>query len=189
MTSIEAVEEKCQQAGIFDGFGWSDGATILAATLAALIAAAVATIGYSIQRKISRRSERADLYGNSIGAVEAYLEGPYRIRRKTEDPNNWFAISSSLSDAKTMISHQQALIELHAPSEVAQAYQAFVRAAIREVGPHMTSAWQTVPLMRPSDVPLGTNYSRTESDSARSDLIKAMAADLSLIGTWWRFTK
>lgn len=176
-------------SGFFEGFGWSDGATIIAAAVAALIAAVIAVIGYSIQRKITRRSERADLYGNAIGAVEEYLEGPYRIRRKIADPANWFTISSALSDAKTAISHHQALIELHAPPPVSRSYRAFANAATAEVGPDMTSAWQAPPLNRPEDVPLGSGYARSKSDLARSELIEVMADDLDAIGTWWRFTK
>lgn len=173
----------------FDAFDWSDGATIIAAVLAALIAALIAVIGYTIQRKITRRSERADLYGNAIGAVEAYLEGPYRIRRKTNDPNNWFQLSSALSDAKTAISHHQALLEMHAPADVVTAFEDFAAAAIREAGPQMTAAWSEPPISAPTDVPLGTGYDRSQSDVERSVLVAAMAEDLKAISRWWRITK
>lgn len=172
-----------------DGFAWSDGATILAAVLAALIAALIAVIGYTIQRKITRRSERADLYGNAIGAVEAYLEGPYRIRRKTNDPDNWFQLSRALSDAKTSISHHQALLEMHAPADVGAAFADFAVAAIKEVGPPMTAAWSAPPIAAPTDVPLGTGYNRAQSDAKRSILLTAMAEDLKAISKWWRITK
>jgi hypothetical protein len=168
--------------GFFDGFTWSEGATIIAAALAAIIA----VVGYTVQRKITRRSERADLYGNAIGAVEAYLEGPYRIRRKTDDLGNWFAISSALSNAKTAISHHQALLEMHAPAAVSAAYTAFAEAAIREAGPQMTAAWGTPPIQAPRDVPLGSGYDRPDSDAKRSAMVTAMAADLEAIGSWRR---
>lgn len=173
----------------FDGFNWSDGATIIAAVLAALIAALIAVIGYTIQRKITRRSERADLYGNAIGAVEAYLEGPHRIRRKTNDPNNWFQLSSALSDAKSSISHHQALLEMHAPADVVVAFADFVAAAIREAGPQMTAAWNAPPITDRTDVPLGVGYSRSQSDARREVLVTAMAQDLKAISSWWHITK
>jgi hypothetical protein len=75
--ALAAGEATGHHHGFFVGFTWSEGATIIAAALAA----SIAVIGYTVQRKITRRSERADLYGNAIAAVEAYLEGPYRIRR------------------------------------------------------------------------------------------------------------
>lgn len=168
--------------GFFDGFTWSEGATIIAAALAAVIA----VVGYTVQRKITRRSERADLYGNAIGAVEAYLEGPYRIRRKIKDPANWFAISSALSDAKSAISHHQALLQMHAPPDVAAAYSAFVDAAIAEAGPQMTAAWSAPPVRKATDVPLHTGYGRSNADAKRAAMVAAMAADLNAIGSWWR---
>lgn len=168
--------------GFFDGFTWSEGATIIAAALAAVIA----VVGYTVQRKITRRSERADLYGNAIAAVEAYLEGPYRIRRKIKDPANWFAISSALSDAKSAISHYQALLQMHAPANVAAAYTAFVDAAIAEAGPQMTTAWSAPPIRRATDVPLRTGYGRSNADDQRAAMVTAMGADLDAIGSWWR---
>lgn len=171
--------------GFFDGFDWSDGAVIIAA----LVAAGIAVIGYTIQRKIARRSERADLYGNAVGAVEAYLEGPYRIRRKTNDPNNWFALSSALSDTKTSISHHQALLEMQAPDDVVTAFKNFADAAFREAGHQMTAAWGTPIASAPTDVPLGSGYTRTSSDSTRAELVTVMAADLTAISTWWRVNR
>lgn len=175
--------------GFFAEFDWEDGSTIIAAVAAALIAALIAVVGYSIQRKISRRSERADLYGNAVAAVEAYLEAPYRIRRKLNDPANWFAISSAISDAKTAISHQQALLEMYAPEPVVTAYKGFASAAIGEAGPHMTAAWGTPPMTQPTQVPLGTGYDRTDSDGKRAVLVAAMRNDLNHVGTWWRLLR
>ncbi|SDO57015.1 hypothetical protein SAMN04515671_1366 [Nakamurella panacisegetis] len=168
----------------FDGFGWSQASTIIAG----LVAATVAVIGYTIQRKIARRNERATLYGNAIGTVEAYLEGPYRIRRKTDDPNNWLMLSSALSDIKTSISHHQALLEMHAPVEVVAAFTNFAAAAIREAGPQMTTAWAAPTASTAAAIPLGTRYSRTDSDSTRTELVRIMAADLKAISTWWHLT-
>lgn len=168
--------------GRFDGFGWSQGAVIIGAVVAAIIA----VIGYTNQRKIARRSERGDLYGNAIGAVEAYLEGPYRIRRKTKEPDNWFVLSSAMSDIKTAISHHRALLEMHAPVEVVTAFKNFWTAANREAGAQMTAAWGATVASAPTEMPLGTAYPRTDTDSARAQLVKAMATDLKAITTWWR---
>lgn len=173
----------------FAGFDWADGATVIAAVSAALIAAIIAVIGYSIQRKITRRAEQATLYADAIAAVESYLEAPYRIRRKIKDPANWFAISSAISDAKTAMSHQQALLEMHAPKPVVAAYAAFSRAAIVEAGPQMTAAWAEPVVKNPRQIPLGAGnaYPRTSSDAARATLVAVMAADLKATGSWWQF--
>lgn len=183
MTPASGVTEVVQEnAG---GIGWPEGATLLAAAIAAIIA----VIGYTVQRKVARRTERADLYAKAIGAVEAYLEGPYRIRRKIDDPANWFALSSSLSDAKTAISHHVALLEMHAPVSVQTTYDAFVKAALRDAGPQMTDAWHKNPITSHHDIPLGAGYERAGADAARDKVVEAMSADLRQVGTWWRLTR
>jgi hypothetical protein len=165
-------------AGIFASFTWNEGATIVAAFGAAAIAAVIAVIGYGHQRRAERRAERATLYGHAIAAVEDYLEGPYRIRRRDDTAESRFAITSDFSDTKTAISLHQALVEMHAPNAVSDAYNAFVAAAQREAGPQMTAAWNTHPTTIDEQVPLGKAYDRSASDEARAALILAMKADL-----------
>jgi hypothetical protein len=164
--------------GIFAGFTWNEGATILAAFGAAAIAAIIAVVGYGRQRKAERRAERATLYGHAITAVEEYLEWPYRIRRRDDTAESRGAITSAISDTKTAISLHQALLEMHAPTAVSDAYNAFVAAAQREAGPQMTAAWKAHPTTAGEQVPLGKAYDRSASDAARAALIVAMKADL-----------
>ncbi|VTU41415.1 hypothetical protein H4P1_00047 (plasmid) [Variovorax sp. PBS-H4] len=151
---------------------------------AAILAAIVAIIGYAVQQNAGRRSERATLYGDAIGTVEAYLEAPYRIRRKIDDPNTWFAISSSISDTKASISHYQALLDMHAPASVATAFKNFADTAIREAGPQMTDAWGEPSVTRQTQIPLGQGYPRALSNGAREALVEAMSADLKKL--WFR---
>jgi hypothetical protein len=165
-------------AGIFAGFSWNEGATIVAAFGAAAIAAVIAVIGYGHQRRAERRAERATLYGHSIAAGEDYLEGPYRIRRRDDTAESRFALTSAISDTKTAISLHQALVEMHAPNAVSDAYNAFVAAAQREAGPQMTAAWNTHPITADEQVPAGKAYDRSASDEARAALIITMKADL-----------
>lgn len=167
-----------QHHRLFDGFGWSEGATIIAAVAAAAIAAVIAVLGYGHQRKAERRAERATLYARAIAAVEDYLEGPYRIRRKDGTNETRRAITSAISDTKSTISLHQALLELHAPGTVSGAYRSFVDAAIAEAGPQMTAAWQAQPTTSDAQVPLGTGYDRSDSNQQRAALIAAMKADL-----------
>ena len=164
--------------GIFTGFTWAEGAGILAAWGAAAIAAVIAVIGYSRQRRAQRRSERATLYGRAIAAVEDYLEAPYRIRRRDTTPEARFAITTAISDTKAAISLHQALLEMHAPTVVTDAYDRFVTAARAEAGPQMTEAWNTPLTTKDRQVPLGQAYARAASDAARAELISAMKADL-----------
>ena len=165
-------------ATILTGFTWNEGATIVAAFGAAAIAAIIAVIGYGRQRRAERRAEQASLYGHAIAAVEDYLEGPYRIRRRADATESRFAITSAISNTKTAISLHQALLEMHAPTAVSDAYNAFVAAAQREAGPQMTAAWNPHPTTADEQVPLGKAYDRSASDAARATLIITMRADL-----------
>ena len=165
-------------ASIFAGFTWNEGATIVAAFGAAAIAAIIAVIGYGRQRRAERRAEQATLYGHAIAAVEDYLEGPYRIRRRDDTAESRFAITSAISNTKTAISLHQALLEMHAPTAVSDAYNAFVAAAQREAGPQMTAAWNTHATTADEQVPLGKAYDRSASDAARAALIITIKADL-----------
>lgn len=169
-TAQVAVVHHIRQGSFFDGFTWAQGATIIAAIIAALIA----VIGYSIQRKAARRGERATLYGNALAAVEDYLEGPYRVRRKDGTDATRFVISDALSDVKAKISKNTALLEMHAPPEVVTAYATFVTAAREEAGPQLTDAWAADATDADAEVPLGVPYDRSNSDVSRADLVAAM---------------
>lgn len=63
---------------------------------------------------------------------------------------------------------------MHAPAEVSTAYDRFARAAIVEAGPQMTAAWGTPAITATTDVPLGTGYNRTDSNTERDTLIALM---------------
>ena len=173
---------KAAHGGFFDGFGWSTAGPIIAAVTAATIAATIAVIGYSRQRRAERRAERANLYAQAIAAVEDYLEAPYRIRRKDGTPTTRHAITSHISDVKSRISLHQALLELHAPTVVPTAYNAFVEAAQEEAGPQMTDAWHAPPTKADAQVPLGVAFDRTNSNTSRSTVLATMKADLTKLG-------
>ena len=57
---------------------------------------------------------------------------PYRIRRRDTTPEARFAITTAISDTKTAISLHQALLEMHAPTAVTDAYRRFAAAARQE---------------------------------------------------------
>jgi hypothetical protein len=176
--AVAAGHATATHHGFFDGFGWNEAATIIAAIAAAAIAASIAVLGYGHQRRAERRAERATLYARAIAVVEDYLEGPYRIRRKDGTNETRHAITSAISDVKSAISLHQGLLELHAPATVSSAYNAFVTAGIAEAGPQMTAAWRANATTSDAQVPLGVGYDRSDSDQKRADLVAAMTADL-----------
>lgn len=156
--------------------------------ISTLAAALLATLGVIVTLLVNasraRREKLAELYATSLGAVSEYLEGPYRILRKDGTAATRFAITSKLSDVKTVIDHQQALMRLDARPGVADAYDAYVNAAKGEAGKQMHDAWLAKRVRKDAQVNLNTPLPRGKSDAARANLVAVLQADLAR--RWWR---
>jgi len=150
---------------------------------AALIAAAGVVITLLVNAARSRRDTLATLYADALGAVAEYLEGPYRILRKDGERSTRFAITSKLSDVKTSIDHNQALLRLHARPGVSNAYDAFVVAAKKEAGKQMHEAWKVPPVTTDDGVNLNVALPRGDAETARTRLVEVMQGDLQM--RWW----
>lgn len=161
---------------LFDRFTWDHAATLLAAAIGAGIAVAVAVLTYLSTQRAARRERQAAVYAEALRSVEDYLEGPYRIRRRGKDEGP--EITRWLSDVKSRNNYYQGLLRLHGPAAVADAFDAFVEAAIREAGPQMTDAWHRPRLRRDRDMPLGEAYPRADADEAKKAVIEQMAHSL-----------
>lgn len=161
-----------------DRFSWDNATTIIAGIGAALIAALVAVAGYTLQQRAGRREQRATMYAQALQAVEDYLEGPYRIRRRDGTTEARTRITEQISATKSKINFSQAWLRIHSPTEVADAYDAYVLTAQHEAGPQMTAAWRTRPTKRDDSVPLGRAYPRDASNRCRAKVVEAMRRDL-----------
>jgi hypothetical protein len=169
---------------LFDHFTWDNAATLLAAVLGAAITVGLAVIGYFTQQAAARRERAAGVYAEALRAVEDYLEGPYRIRRRDGSAGQRAVITTWLSDVKSRHNYYSGLLRLHAPKDVADGYDDLLRAAIADAGPQMTAAWQQPPTYRDTDVPLGSGYDRHTANAAKSRVLAAMKRDLD--HRWWR---
>lgn len=169
---------------IFDHFTWDHAATLLAAAIGAFIAVGVAVVGYFSAQWRARQERQAGVYADALRAVEDYLEGPYRIRRRDGSAEQRAVITNFLSDVKSRHNYYQGLLRLHSPKTVADAYDEFVREAIAEAGPQMTEAWRLPATRRDNQVPLGSGYPRTRADTAKQKVVESMR--LSLSTPWWK---
>lgn len=159
-------------------FTWGDASNIVAALGAALIAALVAVRGYSRQHGNQRQDDRATLYAEALQAVEDYLEGPYRIRRRDGSSGARRQITEDLSAVKSRINFHLAWLRIHGVPEIADLYRALVEAAQQDAGPQMTAAWRGPSTRSDREVPLGRGYGHVRADLARDRLLTAMEADL-----------
>ena len=175
---------------LFAGFGWPQGAVLIAALIAA--AGVTATILTTSSR--ARRDRLASLYADALSAVSEYIEGPYRIRRRTQgEAGQRFTITTRLSDVKAQIDHSENMLVLHARPKVASAFHAYVHAAQREAGTQMHDAWKHPGISDDHEVNLFRPYPREQSDPLRAHAVAVMQADLALRAmkpwTWVRYRR
>lgn len=156
-------------------FTWANVVTLGGAVLAAT--GVILTLVINAAR--SRRDDLKTLYADALGAVAEYLEGPYRILRKDGEKSTRFALTSKLSDVKTAVDHNRALLRLHAAPGVADAYDMFVKAAKGEAGKQMHDAWLVPPVTTDGGVNLDVSLPRQNSDAARAQLIEVMQSHLA----------
>lgn len=155
-------------------FTWAQVAVLAAALIAA------AGVGATLRANANnaRRQTLTTLYGDALGAVSGYLEGPYRILRKDGEASTRFTLTSGISDVKTSIDHHSALLRLHADPVVADAYDHYVAVAKTEAGVQMHIAWDAPPVKRDTDINLHTPLPRGNTDAALKMVVEVMQAHL-----------
>lgn len=161
------------------GWGSQQFAILGAACIAA--GGVAATIVTTSSR--NRRDRMTDLYADALSGVAEYNEGLYRIRRRDGSADQRFDITTKLSDTKSSIDHSQALLRLRARPEVADSYDAYVRASQVEAGRQMQDAWTLPSVTSDENVNLYSACSREHSAPFRAYVIAVMQADLAY--RWW----
>lgn len=166
---------------IFDHFTWDAGATLLAAVIAVL----GVVFGFAFTSAQNRRERRARDYADAIGAVSDYLEGPYRVARCHNRAEERYAISADISVVQGRIDATAALLRLHAPRRVADAYDAYVATARQEAGRQMADEWRKRPARRHRDMNMDQPFDRSASKASKATLIATMERDMGK--RWWNF--
>lgn len=166
---------------IFDHFTWDAGATLLAAVIAVL----GVVVGFAVTSAQSRRERRARDYAAAIGGVSDYLEGPYRVARCHNNAEERYAISTDISAVQGRIDASAALLRLHAPQRVADAYDRYVASVRQEAGRQMAAEWRKPPARRHRDMNMHEPFDRTASNAAKATLVAAMEWDMGK--RWWKF--
>jgi hypothetical protein len=158
------------------GGGWTWAQTT--ALIIPCVALAGAFLTYALNQRATRRERRAQTFAEALTAVEAYLEMPYRIRRRPESSS---AVRQQLTDEVSgllaRMAFHQAWLQIEA-SSVAGPYAALVATARAEAGAQMSFAWQQPPITTDSGMNLGSAYSRDRSNEARAACIAVMRRHL-----------
>jgi hypothetical protein len=100
----------------------------------------------------SERDRRREIHARAIGAVAAYLQMPYAIRRRRHEAQHASAERVRLSDDFRTVQRElaccEALIRADRDAEVREAYRRLVEILLRHAGGEAIRAWQTLPIER-----------------------------------------
>jgi hypothetical protein len=147
--------------------------------LVPIVAGSFLLAGYLLNQIWARNERRAKAFAEALAAVENYLEMPYRVRRRAaSDPEVRATLTNQMSDIKAQIAFHQAWLQVEAPN-VAEAYDALVRAAQEEGGAQMQEAWKEPVRDTDAAMNVGVAYDRSKSDAARTRTLEQMREQLS----------
>ncbi len=133
-------------------------ATGTAATLIALpvlVAALTAAATMLVTRAGEATNRRRDRYAQAVQTLVAWIEFPYRVRRRTDDnPSTLKALVDLGHDLQELLACHQAWIATEHP-QLADAYASTRATLTTLVGPAINEAWETRPAEKPADMNLG----------------------------------
>lgn len=120
-----------------------------------VVSAATAIITMIITRSNDATNRRRDRYAEALTTLVAWVEFPYRVRRRTDDqPETLTALSSLGHDLQERLACHQAWIATEHPA-LAQTY-ANTRKAVNEVvAPLVQEAWDSRPIATAAEMNLG----------------------------------
>lgn len=125
-----------------------------------VVAAATAVITALVTMVVTRANAAANLrrdrYAQAVQSLVAWVEFPYRVRRRTDDsPETLSTLASLGHDLQERLACHQAWIGTEHPA-LARTYEQ-TRSAINEVvGPAVAEAWDTPPVTSAAGMNLGT---------------------------------
>jgi len=159
--------------------GTGFGVTQLVVLIVPVVAGCFLLAGYLLNQIWARNERRAKAFAEALAVVENYLEMPYRVlRRPASDSQTRAALTNQMSDIKAQIAFHQAWLQVEAP-QVAEAYDALVRAAQEEGGTQMQQAWKEPLRDIDAAMNLGVAYDRSKSDTARAKTLERMRQQIS----------
>ncbi|MGH9228305.1 MAG: hypothetical protein ACRD07_06145 [Acidimicrobiales bacterium] len=126
--------------------------TLIVVPVAVAALTAIATMLVTHAGEATNR--RRDRYAEAVQTLVAWTEFPYRVRRRTDDePATIAALADRGHDLQERLACHEAWIATEHP-DLARAY-ADARATITDVvGPAVSEAWESAPVMKASDMNL-----------------------------------
>jgi hypothetical protein len=155
--------------------------------IGAVVTGFVALVVFAGTQYRARKDRLRKDFAESLAAVERYAELPYRIlRRQDSAPEVRGRIAELVHEVQQDILFYKSWVRIQSP-EVAEVYDALLRAMREEAGVAMTQAWNTATIARDEDMPLSTGFTFPRMAEQRGKYIEIVRWQLQpAIMRWGR---
>jgi len=151
------------------------------AIVAAIVAAAVSLTTFALASWRARLDRQRQLFAEAFEAVMEYREYPFIVLRRSKDESakERVRISGDLSTVQAKLNGFKARLRVEAPY-VGDRYAELVAATRRIVGPMITQAWNTEPVVDDAQVH-NPGWDFRQLDTYDDDYVRAVADHLGWI--------
>lgn len=126
-------------------------ATVAAAAIAALVAVMVYVLG----QRAARRDRKRELCGKAIAEVLAWLELPYRIRRRVDDaPDTLRGLVDRMHELQESLLFYRGWLQVELP-QAHEEYVSLVAAVKAAASSAIQEAWQSLPSSEAKEMNIG----------------------------------
>lgn len=148
-----------------------------------LVAALTGAVALALSRASEAANRRRDRYADAVAALVAWIEFPYRVRRRTDDtPATLATLATRGHELQEKLAGHQAWI-FGEDSAVATAYRTARSTITPLVGAALREAWATPPASTAEAMSLGDWGPGKECAPAICDVEKAIADRFTWTGT------
>lgn len=160
---------------------WSIAGPVIAAVITGLVALVVLVVNQYQARQDGRRKDFAE----ALATVERYAELPYRIRRRQgSTPEVRERMTEFIHEVQQDLLFHRSWMRIQAP-RVAEFYDSLLRVTRQEAGHAISQAWNTTPISKDEDMPLGVGFSFPEMEQERSEFVRAVSYELEFPPLRW----
>jgi hypothetical protein len=154
-----------------DPVGASTMATVALTVIVPVVVAGLTAVATMFVTRASAAADRRrDRYASAVETLAAWLEFPYRVRRRTDDaPATLSKLADLGHELQERLACHQAWIATEHP-ELANTYAATIDALSALIGPALNEAWEMSPCAKASDMNLGSWGPAPASQRALADL-------------------
>jgi hypothetical protein len=140
----------------------------------AIIAFAGVLVGLLVNGDRAERQRRRELHSRALGAVLAYGEMPFMIRRRKREDSESSAervrLSDHFSQIKAEVSACQVLLDADGDENLASAYGALVEVARQTAGHEAHEAWNQPAVATDPEMNMGDLFEKLEGFRQQVDL-------------------